>query len=83
MAVLPLPPGLVHTSSVRQALFQQLYLYPPQNYNQTKKYRLKFPRNEEENEETKPRKERILSWSEPIQLKFVGATLFRSAITLK
>ena len=47
MAVPPLPPGLVHTCSVRQALFQQLYLYPAQNYNQTKKYQLKFPRKED------------------------------------
>ena len=69
MAVPPLlPPGLVHTSSVRQALFQQLYLYPAQNYNQTKKYQFKFPRKEEKKEEIKPRKDRILSWSKPIQL---------------
>ena len=34
----PPAPGLVYTSSVRQALFQQLYLYPLQNYNQPNKY---------------------------------------------
>ena len=53
MAVPPFPPGLVHTSSVRQALFQQLYLYPAQNYNQTKKYQLKFPRKEEKKRRNK------------------------------